>query len=371
MDSLITLCIFIIILFMYIHIANQFKLSDEMEIYETDYQDPKHLEDVCELKQPVLFHVKNVFPSLFSDIVPEKIAQFGSHDVHLKDYDDYFQEKQQTVDPILLPLNTSISFIENDQHSHLFSENNQEFLEETNLIQKLKKAEPFIKPPLTVTCKYDLYFGSANCCTPFRYHNNNRNFLCVTHGNIKVKMTPWKSRKFLHVFKDYENYEFRSLVSPRNIQDEFKLDFNKTSFIEFDVKEGQMLYVPPYWFYNIQYSNNPANFVCSFNYSSLINHISNLKDLCLYFLQQQNITKRMDNKKELILEESIKNEIVNKDEQLPKEEVPKEDVIIEKEDKNEKPKEKESKKEETPRKKPKIVDISKKNENITYEISNI
>ena len=184
-------------------------------------------------------------------------------------------------------------------------------------------------------------------------------------------MTPWKSRKFLHVFKDYENYEFRSLVSPRNIQDEFKLDFNKTSFIEFDVKEGQMLYVPPYWFYNIQYSNNPANFVCSFNYRSLINHISNLKDLCLYFLQQQNITKRMDNKKELILEESIKNEIVNKDEQLPKEEVPKEDVIIEKEDKNEKPKEEESKKEETPRKKPKIVDISKKNENITYEISNI
>ena len=47
MDSLISLCIFIIILFLYIHIANQYKLGEELEIYETDYDDAKHLESVC------------------------------------------------------------------------------------------------------------------------------------------------------------------------------------------------------------------------------------------------------------------------------------------------------------------------------------
>ena len=54
MDPLTTLCIFITILFLYIHIANQFKTSEELEIYETDYNSLKHLEDVCELKQPFL-----------------------------------------------------------------------------------------------------------------------------------------------------------------------------------------------------------------------------------------------------------------------------------------------------------------------------
>ena len=45
MDAIITLCIFITILFLYIHIANQFKKSEELEIYETDYNNNKHIED--------------------------------------------------------------------------------------------------------------------------------------------------------------------------------------------------------------------------------------------------------------------------------------------------------------------------------------
>ena len=60
MNSITTLCIFIVILFLYIHIANQFKKSDDLEIYETDFTSTKHLEDVCELKQPVLMNMVNI-----------------------------------------------------------------------------------------------------------------------------------------------------------------------------------------------------------------------------------------------------------------------------------------------------------------------
>ena len=70
MNSLTTLCIFIVILFLYIHIAQQFKKGDDLEIYETDFTSTKHLEDVCELKQPVLVNIENVLPNLFSDITP-------------------------------------------------------------------------------------------------------------------------------------------------------------------------------------------------------------------------------------------------------------------------------------------------------------
>lgn len=336
MDSLISLCIFIIILFLYIHIANQYKLGEELEIYETDYDDAKHLESVCELKQPVLIYVQNVFPSLFSDIIPETIAKYGSHDVNIKDCDDYFTEKPSSVDSIILPLHNSIEFIENDQQHHLFSENNHEFLDETGILLKMKKIEHYIQPPLSVTSRYDLMFGSKNTCTPLRYHNNNRKFLCVTNGKIKIKMSPWKSCKFLHQYKDYENYEFRSLINPKKPQSQYALDFEKTNFIEFLIHPGYMLYIPPFWWYSIQYLDDPSTFICSFTYSSLINHVSNIKDLSLYFLQQQNITKKIEKQKEFILPKTHADDTLSNEEesheQINQSELP---IIEEKEKTNE------------------------------------
>ena len=389
MDSLISLCIFIIILFLYIHIANQYKLGEELEIYETDYDDAKHLESVCELKQPVLVYVQNVFPSLFSDIVPETVAKYGSHDVNIKDCHDYFTENPSSVDPIILPLNNSIEFIENDQQHHLFSENNQDFLDETGILLKMKKIEHCIQPPLSITSKYDLMFGSKNTCTPLRYHNNNRKFLCVTNGKVKIKMSPWKSCKFLHPYKDYENYEFRSLINPKRPQSQYALDFEKTNFIEFLVHPGFMLYIPPFWWYSIQYLDDPSTFICSFTYSSLINHVSNIKDLSLYFLQQQNITKKVEHQNEFILPKTTdtsipdeQNEII---EQTEHQEVPIEEVKKEESNETEIKKEENSTNEikepepttseiiEEPPKTKKIKTKKQinKDENISYSISDI
>jgi hypothetical protein len=318
MDPLITLCIFITILFLYIHIANQFKKGEELEIYETDYNSLKHLEDVCELKQPFLMNMSNVVPSLFSNIVPENIAKYSSHDINMKDCNDYFLEQYSSpssVDPIILPFNTTIKFLESDKLGHLFSENNQEFLDETNLLKKIKVVDDYLKPSFIINNKYDLLFGSCNTVTPLRYHTDSRQFLFVTNGKIKIKMTPWKSTKFLHPYNDYENYEFRSLVHPTKPHKDFSLDFEKTKFLEFEVNSGYMLYIPPYWWYSIIYLDNPSTFVCNVTYNSIINCVSNIKNLSLYLLQQQNITKKINNNKS---ESIIKNEIIQNEENLAK-----------------------------------------------------
>ena len=44
MDFLFTLAIFIIILFLYIYIANQYKKSEDLDIYETDFSDNTQLQ---------------------------------------------------------------------------------------------------------------------------------------------------------------------------------------------------------------------------------------------------------------------------------------------------------------------------------------
>tara|TARA_B100001287_G_C22686548_1_gene534136 strand:- start:16499 stop:17629 length:1131 start_codon:yes stop_codon:yes gene_type:complete len=292
MNSITTLCIFIVILFLYIHIANQFKKSDDLEIYETDFTSTKHLEDVCELKQPVLMNMVNITPNLFSDIVPENIARFSSHDVNIKDCNDYYKEDTSSIDSVLLPFHTTIKFLESDKNAHLFSENNGEFLEESGLIKKIKSVDNVLKPSFTINSKYDLWFGSCGTSTPLRYHTDSRQFLFITTGKIRVKMTSWKSTKYLHPYKDYEKYEFRSLVHPIKPDSMYLNDHEKTNFIEFDVKPGYLLYIPSYWWYSITYLDDPSTYICSITYNTFINYVSNSWDLSIYFLQQQNIKQK-------------------------------------------------------------------------------
>lgn len=296
MDFLGTLCVFIMVLFLYIYIMNQFKKSEDLDIYEMDFSNNTHLQEVCDIRQPVLFQFQNIHPKLFADITPQYIARFGSYDVRIKDAHDYYKNhrtENTQVDSVSLSLHNSIKLLENDNVAHFFSENNDDFLDESGLLRSMRSMDDFLKPMFNVHTKYDLWFASPNAVTPLRYHTNYRQFLCVTSGKIRVKMTPWKSSKYLHPVKDYENYEFRSPVHPTRPLEQYATDFEKTKFLEFDIQEGYVLYIPPYWWYSVMYLDAPNTFVCSVSYNTVMNCISNVPDLALYWLQQQNITKKI------------------------------------------------------------------------------
>lgn len=292
MDALTTFCIFVVVLFLYIHIMSQFKKGEDLEIYEMDFISNAQLQDVCDVRQPFLFNVLDIVPGLFSDISAQNIAKYGSHDAKLKDSNDYYGE-QLPVDSISLPLHTIFNVIENDKTGHYFSEDNDEFLEESGLLKRISSIDEILRPTFTVHAKHDVLFGSCNTATPLRYHTNYRQFLCVTSGKVRVKMTSWKSTKYLHPYKDYEQYEFRSPVHAIRPAQQYLSDHEKANFLDFEVNEGFMLYLPPYWWYSIIYLDDPSTFVCKTTYSTVMNCISNLPDLALYVLQQQNITKKI------------------------------------------------------------------------------
>jgi hypothetical protein len=224
---------------------------------------------------------------------PRFILKYGgSYDITIKDAHDYYKEPCVSIDSVSLSLNSTHQLFENDNASHFFSEDNSEFLEESGIVKPIQDLDEYFKPVFNVHKNYDLLFGSTGSVTPLRYHTYYRQFFCVTSGSIHVKMAPWKSAKYLHPINDYENYEFRSPVHPLNPQQQYSKDFDKTKFLEFDVQEGYAFYVPPYWWYSIQYSD--ANtFITSVSYSTVMNFLANLPNLGLYWLQQQNITKKI------------------------------------------------------------------------------
>lgn len=292
MNFLITLFVFIVVLFLYVYVMDQFKTGDDLDVYEMDYSSNANLQEMCEIRQPLLFNFNVVEPKFFYDMSPRFILKYGgSYDVTIKDAHDYYKETS-AVDSVSLSLNSTHQLFDNDKASHFFSEDNSEFLEESGIVKPIQDLDEWFKPVFNVHKTYDLLFGSAGSITPLRYHNYYRQFFCVTSGSIRVKMAPWKCAKYLHPVNDYENYEFRSPVHPLNPQPQFAKDFDKTKFLEFDVQEGYAFYIPPYWWYSIQYSD--ANtFITSVSYITVMNWVSNLPNLGIHWLQQQNITKKI------------------------------------------------------------------------------
>ena len=331
MHFFVSVLIFLFILCFYIHLQYQYKTSDDLEIYELDYTTNKQLQEICHLKQPVLFqidHFKEV-ESFFKTISLSLVSDIKEEDVNVKDVRDYYKPNITSVDAISLSFSSAYGLMETDTKGYFFSENNSDFVRER--IHDFSKIDGYLASPWIIHKHYDLLFGSKNAHTPLRYHTETGRFLvisssCSESSNegkyIRIKMTPWKNRKLLgsKTIKDYENYEF---WSPMDI---WNYPPDKIKCLEFDVKEGYTLYIPPYWYYSIQFTT-PSISVASFTYSTGMNIISNLSNIGLYFMQQNNI-KNLGNWKNIkqVYFGSSSNDSERKETEEEKEEEKKEEA---------------------------------------------
>jgi len=291
MSTILNILLFIIILFLYIHITHQLKKSEDLEIYEMDYSSNTHLQEVCEIKQPVLFEYKSINPEFFENLNIDSLGNIGTNDLKVKEIADYWNS-DEAVDYVVIPFQSAQTLISSDTHSSYFSENNEDFIEETGIVKEYAGNDTFLKPTTCLQTKYDIMMGSKSMVTPLRYHTCYRQYICVNSGKIHIKMTPWKSKKYLYPIYDYENYEFRSPINVWTPQKKYMHEMDKIKFLEFDVIEGSVLYVPPYWWYSIKYSEEPT-LLCGFTYNSVMNCVANAPNWGLYFLQQHNIKKKM------------------------------------------------------------------------------
>ena len=181
------------------------------------------------------------------------------------------------------------STLSNDKEKRYLTECNEEFLEETGLIKILRGNDIYLRPSNVAMCNYDIYFGSENVCTPFRYDIKYRNYYLVTEGEVRLMIAPPKSGKYIFKDLDYENMEFRSPINPWDVQDHYKQDFDKVKCLEIVLKRGDLLYMPAYWWHSLKYSNNAT--VIGLRYSTYMNLVAILPELGLHLLQNQNIKR--------------------------------------------------------------------------------
>jgi hypothetical protein len=310
MTFFISVVVFIIILFMYIHISGEYKKSQDMEIYELDFVSNQNLQSVCDSNQPVILNLMNVVPEFFKHMTLKKfLTMASSHPVMIKDIEDYNNTSKSSVDCIALPFKTALKLFDSDTKSRFFSDSNTEFTEESGISVDMMDLDEYIKPAQTIQRKYDILFGSNDAHTPLRYTTSSRQFIVVSSGRIMVKMTPFKSTKYLHVVRDYENYEFRSEIDVWSPQPQFTDDWERVKFIEFDVTEGNVLYIPAYWWYSIKYCNNDETCLLGYTYNTIMNRIANIPDIVRHVVRMQNTVVKISKDKTSDVQDEESQEI--------------------------------------------------------------
>jgi hypothetical protein len=276
MSSAISLFIFIIVLFLYIHVNYQYKKTEDLEIYEFEYTDITSLQETCDVRQPIVFH----FAPLIGKYAPinlevlQAVEKEDGNILNIKDVHDYYKVlNSSSILPIKVPLSfqSVVQLIHADTATpHFFSENNHEFVEETGIDNVMTKiGNKFLRPSCSVNQTFDLMTASKGVGLPMRFHTQTRKYVYVSSGRIVVKMAPFKYAKKLDFNKQF-------LVSPMNCwkpQLQYIPYINKVRFLEFEVLEGYMLYIPPYWIYSIFYMENDTCLL-EYNYQTVMNMVA-------------------------------------------------------------------------------------------------
>ena len=286
----IAIFIFCLVLFLYLHIQYHLKTSNDLEVYTIEKPSKETLEEICNIRQPVVFEFKNN-RLLESCNLANLDDNYGAFDIQVRDVTNK-DENSELYLPFLLK--EAINIFGEDKNEKYISEKNQDFLKETGAIKNYNYNDAFLRPPLVSKCIYDFMTGSVGSKTPLRYNINYRNFYYNTSGRVNIKLIPPSSSKYLNPVKDYDNFEFSSPVNVWDVQQEYKADFDKVKVLDVTLNKGEIIFIPAYWWYSIEYET--VSSICAFKYRTFMNSLAISPEIVLYMLQGQNIKRDTVNK---------------------------------------------------------------------------
>ena len=286
MNYVISFFIFCIVLFLYLHIYHHLKTSNDLEVYEIEEPSKEKLEEICDIRQPVIFQYPNV-QIMEKCELSQIVETYSAFDVKVRDVKN-IDDTNELYLP--LTLHEVIELLRNDGEHKYISENNADFLEETALIKEYKYNDFFLRPPMVSSCQYDLLMGGNGTTTPLRYSMNYRNYYLVTNGSITIKLFNPDSSKYLSEKKDYDHFEFTTSLNPWDVQEQYKADYNKVKSLTVTLKEGDIIYIPAYWWYSIKYNN--VGSVCAFKYRTYMNTLAISHHIGLCLLQRSNVQRK-------------------------------------------------------------------------------
>ena len=290
MSILLSLLIFSIILFLYIHVQYQLKKNNDLEYYSFENINKNKLEEVQELRQPIVFcsnsgiNVKENSLLTFYNFKNLDIINFQFLKEKFKSFDIKVKNMNKSV-IVPIKIENGLKLLESD--NNYISLFNSEFLDETKIDKIIQNEDMYLKPELLMNSYYDIILGCKDSYTSLQYSKNFKNYLYVTQGKIRIKLAVPDNEKYFQENINHEYFRFESNLNIWNNEEKYKNILDKVKFLEFELESGKIISIPPYWWYSFKFEEK-ENVVLSLSYRTYMNTISILPSLFVSFLQQQN-----------------------------------------------------------------------------------
>lgn len=283
MIYLLFIITFLIVLFFYLHIIFEFKIINSLEVLSSEFISKSNFEEICNLKQPTLFYYKNKeLSDLF--LIENLKNNYKIFDLNIQNINN---NKKITYK---LNLVKTFNLFDKDPSQNYITENNYEFIKETDIHKKLKELTYFLKPSLNLKTNIDILSGSINSYTQLKYNISCRNFFYISSGKVEVKLIPPKYSNYLEELRDYEHFLFFSQVNIWKTQKKYFKNIQKIKQLNFIINGNNILYIPPYWWYSFKFIDKTN--IIYLNFNTGINIGANIKHYMLNILQKQNIENK-------------------------------------------------------------------------------
>ena len=144
MKEVIAVVVFCLVLFIYLHVYFHLKKCDDLEIYEIAQPSKDKLEEVCDIRQPVVTYFANNSLMEMCNFNNVK-ANYNAFDIRIRNVKEYDDETELYVP---LAISDVVELFKKDKESKYISERNTDFLEETGMIKYFQHNDMFLRPPM-------------------------------------------------------------------------------------------------------------------------------------------------------------------------------------------------------------------------------
>ena len=271
--------IFLIVLFVYVHITSQLKTTNSLEIYEAETLTTTQLTELCNIRQPCVFY----FDISRSTNAINNLGISKTDMLNIYIPNDNIKSSPLQIKSEYLNINQ----ITKSCSSHFSCYNSSLFLNNSELENSFKSQDSFLKPIGHIYTIRDLLIGGNNGTTPFKYDINNRTFLTAYTTSFRIQLSPPSSVNELSPQYDYDLFEFKSNINPWSSNETDAVIKSKISTHIIEVCPGQTVYIPPYWWYSIQF-NNTLSHIGYIGYHTAVSALSVSPYLIMRCFQMQN-----------------------------------------------------------------------------------
>lgn len=242
--------VFLFVAFVYIHVLFHLKVNNLLEFKNIEITGKEDFEDQCNNRLPFICNYNTDNLNDFFNIEKFK-NEYKSFEINIK---------RKKIKPKDL-----------DVTDNFLSMNNNYFLNETELIEKINKTDNFLRPSFTCIKNYDLFIGK-NCETNFISYLNFRNFIYVSEGEIEIYLAPPKSSKYLNYTYNYISFSNETKINPFEKHYINSDSFDKIKPIKINLRKGELLFIPSSWYLSICF--NDIAVLEFFHYKTLMNIVS-------------------------------------------------------------------------------------------------